>query len=226
MNLKNASILVIIGIIYTIVIKISQYLFPDIFSYVFITNITHIFSILTSLFLILFGLYFIKEVIGQNKIHFKLTVLAALLGPAYFILLHLRELVRLSSKLSLGLYDFSPNVYNLIVTGTLKPISQIIVWLSSILICYFFFVLNKNLSMQYEDLKKAVFLVLMGTAITVVFRTFGFITYLFYPDYIFKGSPPPIILLLSILIFLFLSVVSLMFFWKLYKIEKYTDLII
>jgi hypothetical protein len=225
MNLKKSSILVIVGIIYSLLLKISILLYPGIFSHVFTSQISYFFSILTNIAIILFGFYFIKEVIGQNRIHFKLTVLATMIGPAFFILIHLKDIIRLSPKLSLKLYDFSPYLYNVILTGNSRPSTQLILWLSSIFICYFFYTLHNQLNGNYNVLKKATFLVLISSALNVLHRTFAFITYLFFPNSSLITSTPTVLLLLSFSIFLLLSFTLLIFFWRLYKIKKYTNLI-
>lgn len=224
MNLKKSSILVIAGIIYSLLLKMSGLLYTNIFSHIFISQTTYFLSILTNIAIILFGFYFIKEVIGQNRTHFKLTVLATMIGPAFFIFIHIKDIIRLSAKLSLKLYDFSPYLYKVFLTGNLRPSTQLILWLSSIFICYFFYTFHKQLNINYNGLKKATFLVLISSALNVLHRTFAFITYLFFPNSSLITNTPTILLLLSFSIFLFLSFTLLIFFWRLYKIEKYTIL--
>lgn len=225
MNLKKSTILVIAVIIYSILSKISILLCPGIFSHVFISQIYYFFSILTNIAIIMFGFYFIKEVIGQNRIHFKLTVLATMIGPTFFTFIHIKDIIRLSPKLSLKLYGLSPYLYKVILIANLRLSTQLILWLSSIFICYFFYTLYNKLNENYNDLKKATFLVLICSALNLLNRTFAFITYLFFPDSSLITSTPAVILLLSFSIFLLLSFTLLIFFWRLYKIEKYTNLI-
>jgi len=225
MNLRKAIIFILASIIYTIILKISKFLIPDIFSSIYITQTAYVLSLLVGLFSIIFGLCFIKEVIGKNNIQLKSSVYLALFGPAFLMLIHLSDIIRISNKLSLKIYDFSPWLYNLILVNNVKSFSQIVLWLSSIFIFYFFFILYKNLSSKNKELKKANYLVLFGTGLNAVFRSFGFIIYLLFPRSGLIINPPTIIYLIGFLIFLFTSLVSLNFFWKLYRIEDYSEIL-
>jgi hypothetical protein len=225
MDLRRAIIFILASIIYTIILKIGKILTPGIFSSIYITQTAHILSFLVGLFSIIFGLYFIKEVIGKNNIRLKSSVYLALIGPAFLMLIHLSDFIRLSNKLSLKIYDFSPSLYNLILVHNVKPFSQIVLWLSSIFIFYFFFILYNNLSSINKELKKANYLVLFGTALNAVFRSFGLIIYLLFPKSGLIIDPPMIIFLIAFLIFLFTSLVSLNFFLKLYRVEDYSKIL-
>ncbi len=225
MNLRKAIIFVLASIIYTIILKISGILLPDIFSSIYITQTAYVLSFLVGLFSIIFGLCFIKEVIGKNNIQLKSSVYLALFGPAFLMLIHLSDIIRISNKLSLKIYDFSPWLYNLILVNNWKSFSQIVLWLSSIFIFYFFFILYKNLSSKNKELKKANYLLLFGTGLNAVFRSFGLIIYLLFPNSGLIINPPMIIYLIGFLIFLFTSLVSLNFFWKLYRIEDYSKIL-
>jgi hypothetical protein len=225
MDLKKAIIFVLAGVLYTIILKISHFIIPDIFRAIYVTQTVYVISLLVGLSAILFGLYFIKEAIGENKKRLKFSLYLAMVGPACLMVIHLIDLIRVSNRLSLALYDFSPALYHLIVESNWHPFSQIVPWFSSIFIFYFFFILYKNLSNKNNELIKANYLVLFGTALTAVFRSFDLVFYLFFPKPVLMTNPPKIIYLLGFFIFLFTSLVSLNFFLKLYRIKDYSKIL-
>ncbi|TFG67359.1 MAG: hypothetical protein E4H27_09110 [Anaerolineales bacterium] len=61
MKLKKAIIFVCAGIIYTIILNISRFLLPDLFTLINMIKTTHVLSFLTGLSILVFGWYFIHE---------------------------------------------------------------------------------------------------------------------------------------------------------------------
>jgi hypothetical protein len=225
MNLKKAIIFVCAGIIYTIILKICLFLLPDFFTSDNMIKTTHVLSFLTGLSALVFGWYFIKEVIVNNNIRLKIAVWVAMIGPAFFALRHLLDIIQVFNNLSLSVYDFSPGLYQAIVLNPLNTIHTPVAWLSALFIFYFFYLLYKQMNDKQTDLKKANYLVLMGAGLTIVFRSFAFFTHLFYPGSPLMRDPSWTIYGLGFLIFLFISLAMLNFLLKLYQTKDYTKIL-
>jgi hypothetical protein len=225
MNLKNAINFVCAGIIYTIVLKISLFLIPDLFTSINMIKAIHILSFLTSLTVLLFGWYFIKEIISKNNTKLKIAVWVAMIGPAFFTLRRLFDIIWVFNDLSLMVYKFSPGLYHFISSSPLNAFSPTVVWLSALFIFHFFYLLFKQMNDENAALKKAIFLVLIGAGLTIIFRSFAFFTSLFFADSALIHDPPGIIHGLGFLIFLFTSLVILNFLRGLYQTEDYSKII-
>ena len=225
MDIKKAIVFLLAGISYTIFFKICGFIIPDISTSIYIGQTNYIFLLFVGLSFILFGLYFIKEVVGKNHIKLKVSVYLAMSGPAFFMLIHLSNIIRLSNKLSLKVYDLSPFLHNLIIANNFKPLHQIVILLSAIFIFNFFYVLYKNLSTENKDLKTINFILLIGFAFTVMFRSFSVVIYFLFPNSSLMYHPPMIVYLIGFLIFLFTSLVSISFFLKLYRVMDYSKII-
>jgi hypothetical protein len=225
MNLQKAIIFVLLGIIYTIVLKTGASLFPRLTEPIWMAETTQVFSLLASLSFIFFGVYFIKESIGHKNDRLKTALYLAFLGPVYIILIRIENIIRISPKLSLYLNDFSPNLYNLIIAGDYRIFSQFILWLGAIFIFYFFYLLYRNLDQVNNSLKKATLLMLIGAALNIVIRTAGSFAYILYPDPNQMNTLLQSIHLTGFLSYIFVSIVSLNFFWSLFKTENYNSII-
>ncbi len=225
MNFRKSVILIMAAIIYTIVLKIGIFLLPELFTFRSIIKIVDILSLFPGVSAILFGLYFIKEVIADNNIRLKISVYLAMVGPTYFMLVHLSKIIRISGEITLKIYNFSPWLYQVILLDTATFLSRIILWLSSIFILYFFYILYCNIRDEYSELKKANYWALVGCGLTMIFRSFGFFVYAFFPSSTLMHDPPKIIYLTGFLIFLFTSLIVLNFCLKLYRVENYTKMI-
>ena len=224
MNLKKSIILMIAGIIYGIIIKLSEYVAPDIFYNGSFIQIISILSFFASLSFVLFGVYFLKEAVTNNNNRMRLAVYLAMIGPTFLMYLHLAELIRLTPELSLPLYDMSPSLYNQVIGSPPRNLSQIIMWLSPIFIFNFFYVLYKNLNHEYKELIKVNYIVLYTSAMTVALRTFGHAVYLFFPDSVLRYNPPQILHLIGFIIFLFMSFACMNLLMKLYRVDDYSKI--
>ena len=107
MNLHKAILYVILGIIYTIVLKTGVSLLPRLTEPMWMAQTTQVLSLLASLSFIIFGVYFIKESIGQKNDRLKTALYLAFLSPIYMILIRIENIIRISPKLSLYLNDFN-----------------------------------------------------------------------------------------------------------------------
>ena len=225
MNLKKVIIFIQAGIIYTIILKISRFVMPDHFSSVSMLQVIHVLSFLTGLSALIFGWYFIKEIIGKNNIRLKIAVWVAVIGPAFFALRHLSDIIWIFNSLSLSVYNLSPGLYQFLSSSPLNAFSTPVMWLSALFIFYFFYLLYKNMNDENTALKKANYLVLIGAGLTIIFRSFAFFTYLFFPDSSLIRDPHWTIYGLGFLIFLFISLVIFAFMFKLYQTKDYTKIL-
>jgi hypothetical protein len=223
--MKKSIVFLLAGICYTIILKICIIIFPDIFTSIYISQTGNIFSVLVGLSFILFGLYFIKEVVGKNHLKLKVSVYLAISGPLFLMLLHLSNIIRLSDKLSLKLYYLSPFLHDLVIANNFKSLHQIVIFLSALFILNFLYVLYKNLSTENKNLKGRNFLMLIGFALTAALRSFSSVIYFLFPDSPLMYDPPKILYLIGFLIFLFTSLVSISFFLKLYRVMDYSKII-
>ena len=220
MNLNKSIVFICVSIFYSIILKFGWALFPHIFSSMLVIKTVSVLSFLSGLAVIVFAIYFIKEVNVRNSKKFNVLVLLALLGPAYYMFKHFVELIFLFNNLSLKLYDFSPDLHLLISIYNVNSNSQVIFWLGSVFMISLYYVLYKSIKLDMVSFKRAIGLVLIGTILTATIRSFGFFVYLFYPDLVFFHNPSPLIYLISFTIFLFTSLLSLNFFLRLYRIEN------
>ena len=225
MNLKKTIVIVFTGIIYMVILKLSKFLFPGAFNSILVIKTVHILSFLSGISVILFGMYFMKEVNGKDNLKLNLAVFLAMIGPIYYTCRHIAGILIKFNGLSLKVYDFSPGLHQAISSFSVSSYSQFIFWLSSIFVFSFFYLLYKNLSTGFDGLSKAIRFVLYGTILTVVFRSFSLFVYLFLPNSILIHNPPMIIHLLGFMIFLFSSLVLLHFLIKLYQIEDNTSIL-
>ena len=225
MNIKKAIIFLLAAISYTILLKIGVLIFPNIFNSIYLIQIDLVFLVFAGLSLIVFGLYFIKEAIGKNHVKLKTSVYLAMIGPVFFMFKHISDIIRLSDRLSLKLYELSPFLQQFILGYNFKPLYQIVALLSSFFYFYFFYVLYKNLITENQDLKNTNFILLIALGLTLIFEAFSFVIFFIFPNSSLIQDRPKFLIIIGFLIFLFKSLVSISFFWKLYQVKDYSRIL-
>ena len=173
MDLKKSIMLIVAGIIYTIILKFSNFLFPDVFNSILIIKIVSLLSFLSGITVLIFGVYFIKDLSGKKYLKMNIAILLAMIGPFYFTVRHFIKIIIVFNDLSLKLYKVSPGLHHTLSSFNMHRSSQLIFVLSSFFIFIFFYVMLKNLNLNVSDLSKTIHLVLVGILLTLVFRTFG-----------------------------------------------------
>ena len=221
MDLKKSIMLIVAGIIFTVILKFSNFFFPDVFNSILITKIVSLLSFLSGITVLIFGVYFIKDLSGKKNLKMNIVILLAMIGPFYFTARHFVKIIMVFNDLSLKLYEVSPGLHHILSSFNMHSSSQLILVLSSFFIFIFFYMMLKNLNQNITDLSKTIRLVLVGILLTLVFRTFGLFVYLVFPRSDLIPNPPLILHLIGFFIFLFSSLVLLIFFRKLYSIDDY-----
>jgi hypothetical protein len=225
MNLKKAIIFLLATLSYTILLNICIIILPDIFNSISFFRIENIFLFFLGLSFIVFGLYFIKEAVGKNRVKLKTSIYLAMTGPAFFMFINLYYIIKYSDRLALKLYELSPFLHQFILGTNFKPLNIIVELLGAIFLFYFVYVLYKSLNTENKELKKLNYLLVIGYALDAVPRAFSFVISFLFPDSGLISDPPKILFVISFLIFLFKYLVSISFFLKLYRVKDYSRIL-
>jgi hypothetical protein len=108
MDLKKSIMLIVAGIIFTVILKFSNFFFPDVFNSILITKIVSLLSFLSGITVLIFGVYFIKDLSGKKNLKMNIVILLAMIGPFYFTARHFVKIIMVFNDLSLKLYEVSP----------------------------------------------------------------------------------------------------------------------
>ena len=209
MRLKKATLLAIIGISYTFVLKTIGTFLPDIFKNLIVAQSIQILSFLASLTIVFFFISFFKDYVEKEQINLKNATVMAIIGSSAVLLLHVKGL----------LLVFSRYISPYLVRS--HYIESIIPWVSSILILFFFIIFYKEMLYEKEvRLKKAILLAIIGSSIAILLRTFILFNYLCLREirWVFDLSGKAKIIFLPITIFSFIA--TLYFFLCFYKEQK------
>jgi len=225
MDFRKSLVLVIAAIIYTFILKFGVTIFPESTSALWAAQMTQILSLLASLTFIIFGIYFIREVIGTKNELLKRILILAFLNPLYIILIKLENIIRISPKLSMWLNDISPGFYAWIMADNYRLLSQIILLLGSIFIFRFFYLLYKNMNRDNVTLVKATHIMVFATALGILIRTAAPLTLILYPDPNQMTSVLWLYQLIGFLVFLMITTASLVFYWRMFNIKEYSEIL-
>jgi len=212
MNLKKATLLAIIALCYDFALKTYGTFFPYAFRDLTVTQITNTITVLASLGILLFFLYFYKEYVKTEQIGLKNATLLNIIGSGLMSLLFLKGLIKL----------LNPHFFNFLTTPHF--IEPAIPWVSSILILIFFVVFNQEtIRKEQVSLRYATLSGVVGSSVGVVLRTFILAFYIFSSGIRWFFDLPRKMHLVFI-IFLPVTIVSfaliLYFFLVFYKEQK------
>ena len=203
MNLKKASILLIIGLLYTCIYKLIKGLFPILTKITILNTVLSILWILSALTIIVFIVHFLRETKSQ---------VVSIRLPLYLIIIFTSIVIII--KLTQGII---PN------DGiTSRLIYNLPVLLNSISILYFlvsFYRLN-----SIESLKGSIKLIIWGFILGV---TLGMIKFGGYLYFIISKTESYILVkfqVIAILIFVFTYYTIINFLIRLIKVENYSTI--
>jgi len=204
MNLKKASLFLILGLIYTLFHKTVVGLFPNVSNYIFLKGIFSILSLISALTILLFIVFFFKEVSSLNS-QIKTALQFTFFFTGIIILLGLPIELLPQNR-----------IFRNLIFETAR-------FLNSLSILMFFIYLNKII--YTESLHKPIMLTIWGFSIGLII---GLISLGYYFNFILTGNETvPFFPLqyLAVIIFLFKYLMVIYFLFRFSKIEDYTKLI-
>ena len=205
MNLKKASLLLIIGLLYTIFYKVILWILPVISNSNFLKNVLSLFWLISTFTIIIFTYYFLKEVTSLNS-QIKISLQLVVIFTSIIILL----------KLPIELLPGNRMLRNLIFEAARL--------LNSFSILMFFVFLIKIIPTK-NSIYLPIKLVIWGFIIGLVL---GLITVGYHINFILTGHEAVSFLplqYLAVIVFIFTNVVMINFLIKFNKIENYSRLI-
>jgi hypothetical protein len=220
MNLKKSTILAIIGISYTFVQRITGTFLPGLFKTPIVGQTTTLLSLLSTLTIVLFVIYFYKEYVQRDQQKLRNAALLAIVGPSAILVLQVRGLFHVFDKLSISLYNISHSLFRLVISRSIENYQPFIIWVSSIFILYFFIVFYREmLHTNQANLKNATLFAALGSALGAMIRTLSLLIYLFFREvgWFHEASGMLAIILFPLFAFTFITV--LYFFWTFYKTQ-------
>ena len=202
MNLKKASLLLIFGLIYTVFYKAVIGLIPFASSSVFLNNVLSVSLFISALSIILFVVYFFKEVVPLNQ-RIKISLQLIFFFTSMIILLKLPiELLPQNIKLRDLIFEISR-------LG------------NSISILLFFIYSDKIISLK--SFRLPIKLAIWGFSMGIIL---GFVSFVYYLNFFITGNEivsfPPL-QYLAVIIFLFTYGVVINFLIKFAKVGDYSE---
>lgn len=213
MRLRKVTLLAIIGISYLFAVRAIRTFLPTIFANFLITKVTGTVSLLASLAIVVFFIYFHKDYVRREQIKLRMATILV-------ILVSLVGLVAQVQSLSLM---FNVNVvrYPVMIYG---HIDVVIPLLSAIFMLAFFVVFYRETSgKELMRLKKATSLAVIGAFLVTLVQIFILSNYL---RYVQLGRPTDlasnkiILFSIGIPIILFWFLARLIFFISFYKVQE------
>jgi hypothetical protein len=167
MNLKNATLLAIIGICYTFASRTIGTVLPGVFRNLAVAQVSGILHLLASLTAVLFFVYFFRHHVQEDETELKNGTVLALVGSSLMSLLLLKGVLPLLDRLTFG---------SLLGPHFIEPV---VPWVSSILILLFFITFHKQTIRKRDgSLEKATLWGVVGASIGVLVRSLTVLVYL------------------------------------------------
>jgi len=199
MNLKRITLLTIISICYFFALKTIGTLLPDIFKNQLIVQSTGILSILASLMVVFFFIYFFKVYTQKDQIKLQKASIIAIIGAFVGLLGEIKKLLP---------------VFNVYIFPS-RHIQAIVPLLNSAFILIFFVVFYNELAQKERHrLKKATLLAIIGYSILTISQVFGLSNH--FISFNLSGK----IGIIFIPLFLFSFVAILYFFLSFYREQE------
>ena len=189
MNLKKASLFLILGLIYTLFHKTVVGLFPNVSNYIFLKSIFSILSLISALTILLFIVFFFKEVSPLNsqikkalQFTFFFTGIIILLGLPIELLPQNRIFRNLIFETARFLNSLSILMFFIYLTESLHKPIMLTIWSFSIgliiglisLGYYFNFILTGNETVPFFPLQYLAVIIFLFKYLMVIYFLFGF----------------------------------------------------
>jgi hypothetical protein len=205
MSLRKATLLAIIGLCYTFVLRCAGTIFPEVFRNITAAQAAEVTSFLASLTVVLFFVSFYSNYVRQDQILLKRLTLAATIGVVAVSLLQLKEL----SVVFFERYLPPELVWSLQTPHLVKPL---VPWAASILVLFFFLIFYKETQGENKGrLIIATFWGIIGSSSGALVRTFVLFNYL-YSEQVGWFFNPFTRMLVVLIPFVVISFVASLFF--------------
>ncbi|MEJ2614941.1 MAG: hypothetical protein P8Z35_08285 [Ignavibacteriaceae bacterium] len=204
MNLKKASLLLIIGLVYTVFYKAIIGFIPFAANNIFLKNILSVLLLISALSIILFIFYFYKEVTPLNP---KVKITLQLIFFCTCILIILKLPIELQPQ-------------NRIIRNSIFEIARI---LNSFSILMFFIFSNKIITIKF--IRQPIKLAILGFSISLILNL---ISLGYYLNFILTGNEGVPFLpfrFLAMIIFLFTYYVVIDFLIKFRRVDDYSKIL-
>ncbi len=181
MNLKHATFAAILAICYYFLLRTVGTLLPSLFHSILIAQISQVLTVLSILSILLFFVFFYREFIPAEKIRLKQATVLAILGSAIMVVLAGRSLLTTFPKPQSAIYGFSPQLYQLVMSGGFQKFSTLSEWVNSLIILYFAVVLyHEIIEGQEPGFKRAALFAVIGSSISALIQSLSFLNYLLF----------------------------------------------
>jgi len=165
MDLKKATLFVIIGISCKFVLRIFGTLFPGFFRIFFVVQADQIVSLLAGLAMVFFFVSFYKDCVQKGEAKLQEASVFAIIGSSAGVLATIKGLFLVFQRY------LSPYLVRYLVTS--HSIETILPWVSTLCILYFFVIFYREaLHKKWMELKTPAFLAVVGSFIGVLLSTF------------------------------------------------------
>ena len=220
MSLSKATLLALIGIYYTFILKTVGTFLPDIFKIFIISQTTQILSIFASVTLVVFFISFYKNYVQNEQTGLKKAVILAIIGTSATSLLYLSNLLLHFNRILIFIYGISPYLFTLVESRNVEATGTIVLWVSSIFTIFFFIMFYKEIHKEEIKLKKPALFAIWGSLTGTLLQTIILLNYLFSGEikWFSDLSSKTAVILFPVSAFSFIAV--LYFFSTFYKEQK------
>lgn len=173
--LRMATILTIIGVSYSFILKAFWTIFPKLFLVSGVRQTSTILNLLSSLFVVVFFVTFLRGYIRKENIKLKAVSVLALTGVSILSLLQMKSVMLAFRS------DLPPRLLQFLSSISIDPV---IPWVSSLCMFIFFLRFHEQTSRAGEEaLLKAKKLAIIGSGLSVLIHTFVIANYKIYPSF-------------------------------------------
>ena len=204
MNLRKACLILSLGLIYTLFYKVITGIFPGVLNSHILKNILSFLLLISSLSILLFIFYFLKEVTPLNS---KIKISLQLIFFFTCILIILKLPVELQSQ-------------DRIIRDSIFEVARL---LNSFSILMFFIYLNKIVSL--ESIHQPIKLAIWGFFIALILDG---ISLRYYLNFLLTGNeifPSPLLQYFAMIIFLFTYCAVINFLIKFRRVDDYSKIL-
>ena len=212
MRLRKATLLTIIGISYLFALRAVRTFLPTIFTNLLITKVTGTVSLLASLAIVVFFIYFYKDYVRREQIKLRMATILVILVSLVGLVVQVQSL---SLMFNVNVVRYPAMIYG--------HIDAVVPSFSAIVMLIFFGIFYKEIpSKELVSLKKATSLAVIGASLLTLLQIFVLSNYL---RYLQLGRPTDlasnriILFSIGIPIILFWFLASLIFFISFYKVQ-------
>jgi hypothetical protein len=218
LNLQKATILVLVGLLTSIVVKTTNIIFPHIYEITFFTRIFLFLSIFRSVAVLIFVIYFYREYITEKYLILKQPTIFIFITTSLLLLIQVRHIVQLFTKLQTSIYEISPLIYQLFIDRSIYMISPIINWLYLLSLVYFIFTFYVVLrDKESTNLLMETRWAIVGSVTNLLLTTFSMVLFYFFKEKSWISVVSQKYLVLIVFLFLIASFTLLYFLWHFYK---------